>query len=127
MYGHFGDLVQQQRPARSRLYQPSLVAVGARERALLMAEQFGLYQVARYGGAINPHEWPAGAVAMQMEGGGDQLLARAALPFNQHGGFARGGRAYGFINLSHARRAPDDAECLVLPFDRASEVAILLA
>jgi hypothetical protein len=51
--GHLGDLVQEERAARRRLDEAALVAVGAGERALPVAEQLRLDQLRRERRAVD--------------------------------------------------------------------------
>src|SRR5690606_37609625 len=62
-----------------------LVAVGARERALDVAEQLGLEQVFRDCAAVERHERGVTAIALAVDEARDELLAGSALAGDQHG------------------------------------------
>ncbi len=68
---------------------------------LLVAEQFGLDQFARHGGAIQRHERPAAAVAGIVDALGQQLLARSGLALDQHAGATV---CHSFSQIDHARQ-----------------------
>jgi hypothetical protein len=76
--GQLGDLVEEERAAVCGLEQAGLVAVGAGECALLVAEQLGLEQVLGQGRAVDGDE-AAGAAGQHVQCAGDELLAGAAL------------------------------------------------
>ena len=61
-----------------------MVAVGAGERARLVAEELALHEVGRNRGAVDRDHRPIGALAGAVDGPGDELLARAALAADQH-------------------------------------------
>ena len=62
-----------------------LSVVGASEGALLVPEQQGLHAALWQSGAVHGEERAAAAFGGAMDGAGDQLLADALLPFDQHG------------------------------------------
>ena len=63
---------------------PGLRCDGAGERALLVAEQLGLEQVLGDRRAVDRDERPVGARAERVQRAREQLLAGAALAFEQH-------------------------------------------
>src|SRR5207249_2797829 len=77
--GHFADLVEEQRAARALLELADALALGAGERALLVAEQLALQEGFGDGGTVDSQERPLPAAAVLVDGAGDQLLAGAAL------------------------------------------------
>src|SRR2546430_8081611 len=76
---HLADLVEEERALVGRLELAGLLAIGAGERALLVAEQLGLEQLARQGGAVHLQELLAGTRRRLVESARDDLLAGAAL------------------------------------------------
>ena len=88
------DLVEEQRAAVGRLEAADLVADGAGERALDVAEQLAFQQSRRQGGAVDLDEGLAGPRAVLVDGPGQQLLAGAALAADQHGRRAGGHLAH---------------------------------
>lgn len=67
-----------------RLDTPDLALMGAGERALLMAEQFGLDQVLGDRPTVDRHEGLAVALRLPVQGPGHQFLAGTAFAANQH-------------------------------------------
>src|SRR2546427_8595380 len=87
------------RPPRSTLFpyttlfrseQAGLVAHGTGERSLAMPEHLRLQQPLGQGGAVHRHERSARATAVVVDELGDQLLATAALPGDEHRRVGRG-------------------------------------
>ena len=72
------DLVEEQRAAVGFLELADALVDGAGERALLVAEQDALDEVLGDGAAVDGDERLAGALALALDGAGDQLLADAA-------------------------------------------------
>ena len=72
--------------------RPGLRVAGAGERALLVAEQLRLEQRLGNRRAVDGHERTVGARAQRVQRAGEQLLAGAALAFEEHGRVG-GGRA----------------------------------
>src|SRR5690606_36691236 len=66
------------------LEEAALARVRARERALLVAEELALDQLARNGGAVDLDEGGVLARAQPVDGAADELLAGAALPGDEH-------------------------------------------
>ena len=105
---HLADLVQKERAAVRQLELPRLALHGPREGAALVAEQLALQDVGGDGGAVDRQEAEIPARRVLVDGVGDQLLAGAALPDDQHA--AAGGRHERQLvqHLLHAGRRPDD-------------------
>src|SRR5688500_15445436 len=123
--GHLRYLVEQQRPARGRLDQRALVAVGAGEGPAAVAEQLRLDQLRRDGGAVDADEGALDARARAVEGRRHQLLARPRLALYQHRGVRRRGRADDLVNLLDLRVAADETEVVAVALERALERAVL--
>ena len=81
---HLADFVEEQRAGVGLLEQAGVVGVGPGERALLVAEELALHQVAGNRGAVDREHRPVAAGAGPVDGPGDQLLARAAFAADQH-------------------------------------------
>ena len=83
--GHLSHFVEEQRAPLGHL-EPARLAPGcAAERPLLVAEQLALDQAFRQCPDVGGDEWPGSPPAQVVDGAGDQLLARAALPLDQDG------------------------------------------
>ena len=78
-----GDLVQEERAAVSQLELPLFPLMGAREGAPLVTEEFGFNERVRDGSGIHGDEWHVAPRSLAVDGVGDELLARAALPGDQ--------------------------------------------
>ena len=81
--------------------------------AFLNAEQFGLNQIGRDGGAVDGHERLIGALAALMHTACNHLLANAGLAQQQHRDLALGGLVDGFADLFVGARL---ADAVVLTF-----------
>src|SRR5207247_752541 len=84
-----GDLVEEERAAVGALEAAGARRDGARERALLVAEELALEDALGEGLHVDGDERAADAVAPVVEQAGNELLARAALALDQHRGAAR--------------------------------------
>jgi hypothetical protein len=102
---HVADLVQKERAAVGILEAAALLADGAGEGALLMAEQFRFEQIPRDRAAIDGDIGFGGAVALEMDCPGNHLLATARRAGDDYGGRARRDLADEVANLDH--RAAD--------------------
>jgi hypothetical protein len=120
---HVADLVEEDRPAVAELELADPLARGAREGALLVAEELALDQVVGDGGAVDGDERLGGPVAVLPDRAGDQLLARAALARDHDRDVARRHLADDLEDLLHDRRRADDALLVVLGVDRRLVVA----
>ena len=76
-------------PWCGRLELADLLLGGAGERAFFVAEQLALQQRLGDGGTVEADERPLAARAGEMDGAGDQLLARPAIAADQHRGVGR--------------------------------------
>jgi hypothetical protein len=79
VHAQLADLVEEQRAAVGLLEAAAPPRHRPGEGALLVTEQLALQQRRAEDGAVDLDERPAGAVAVGVDGGGDQLLAGAAL------------------------------------------------
>ncbi len=79
-----------------------------------MAEQHALQQRLRDGAAVLTHEGAVGALAVDMDRPGHQLLARAALALDHHRKVCLGDPVHQPEQLHHARRLADDVAVVVL-------------
>ena len=102
---HLADLVEEQRAAVGHLELALLVAVGAGEAALDVAEQLRLEQRLGQAGAVDGDERPRRADAVGVHRARHQFLAGAALAGDQHLGFGAGGP------LDLERAAPRSPGC----------------
>src|SRR5581483_8383805 len=85
LHRHFGDLVEEDRPAVGALEKALVLPVGPRKAAALVAEELALDELWSDGAAV---QWQEGSVAPARElvnGLRRELLARAALAY-QHDG-----------------------------------------
>ena len=122
------DLVEEQRAFVGLLEEAGVVAVGAAEGPLLVAEQFGLEQRRGDGGAVDDDERALRAAAVAVQRQRHQFLARAALALHEHGERLRGGLQDLLAQVDDRRAAADDvvggggvdAEPRVLGFERAA-------
>ena len=90
----------------------------AGEGAFFVAEQFAFQQVFRNGGAVDGEEGPAIALAVMIDGAGDEFLAGAAFAGDQGRGVAAGELADDFENVLHGLAAADDAQVVILRFQQ---------
>jgi len=103
------DLVEEDRAAVGRLEEPLLVALRAGEGALHVAEQLRLEERLGERPAVERDERVAAAGAPGVQGARDELLARAALARDEHGGGAVGHRLDHADHLAHRRGAAHEA------------------
>jgi hypothetical protein len=80
---HGFDFIEKHGAAVGMFQLADALAAGARERALLVAEQFGFDDFRRQGPAIERHEWCSPARPLVVQGAGDNLLARPSLAEDQ--------------------------------------------
>ncbi len=98
---HLPDLVEEKGAALGQLEHALLVGDGARERAAHVAEELALEEVLRQGGAVDGDEGMVPARPLEMDGPGGHLLARPALPRDEHGRVGRGHLLDEDIDLLH--------------------------
>ena len=124
--GDVADLVEEQRPLVGQLEAADLLADGAREGALLVAEQLALQQAGGDGRAVELDEGPLPAGAQVVQGAGDQFLARARLPANEHGGVGGGDRLDLLQDPAQRGALPDDLLEVMSGADLLFQVDLLL-
>ena len=107
---HVADLVEEQGAALGLLEPADAARVGAGERALLVAEQLALDQLARDRRHIDGDERAALAPAEIVQRLGDQLLARAGLAGDQDGQVGIHQPRDDAVDLLHRRGATDDRQ-----------------
>ena len=86
-----------------------------------MAEQLAFEEVFRDGGAVDGHEGLLVATAVVVDGAGDDLLAGAAFPRDEHGGVGVGDLPDELEHGLHGIGAADDAEVVVLLLELGRE------
>ena len=91
---HVADLVEEQRAAVGLLEAADALAIGARERALLVAEQLRFEQVFLQRGAVDLDEVARRPQRVVMDRAGDQFLARAGFAADEHRRIALGDLAH---------------------------------
>ena len=88
-------------PLMRQLQFARLVAIGAGEAALDVAEQFGFEQSLGEAGAVDRNELPARARRARMDLAGNQILADAAFTSNEDFGIASGDASRKREDLAH--------------------------
>ncbi len=106
--GHFSDFVQKEGAAVALLEASDALTVGAGEGTFFMAEEFALEEILRDGGAVDGEEAVTAALAVVMNGAGDEFLARSALAGDHDGGFAARDASDHFKDLLHRLGLTDD-------------------
>ena len=86
--GQVPHLVQEDGAARRQLETAGLVLFGVGKGPGLVAEELGFQQGIRQGAAVHGHKGPLLALGQGMDGPGEELLARARLAQQEHGGLA---------------------------------------
>ena len=117
------DLVEEQNALVGGLDVADLALAGASERALLVAEQFGVDQVRRDRAAVHRHEGTARARRVLVDGARDQFLAGARFAADQDRRIDGDDLLDLPIELDHLRAEPGHAEAAALTFDAALPVA----
>ena len=120
------DLVEEQRPLVGQLEAADLLADGAGEGALLVAEQLALQQPRGDGRAVELDEGPVPARAQVVQGAGDELLARAGLAADEHRGVGGGDRLDLLQHPAQGGALADDLAEVVLGADLLLQVGLLL-
>ena len=123
---HVADLVQENGAAVGFLHAAQLLFDSAGEGAFLVAEQFAFQQVFGDGGAVDADVVVLAAMAQAVQRPGDQLLARAAFPQDEHGGVSGGHAADQLAQLVHVGRLADDLLHLVGLGDGGAQVGVVL-
>src|SRR5207245_2147745 len=88
------NLVEEERAFIGELEAADFLGDGAREGAAFVAEQLRFKQPRRNGGAIDLHESALAAGAQAVDGASDELLARAGLAEDEHGGAGGGDKLH---------------------------------
>src|SRR5256885_2189221 len=89
--GELADLVEKNGSAGRRFERAFARRDCTGERALLVAEQLALEELARNRAAVDHHERSGRARALAVDRFGGRLLAGAGLALEEHGGVALGG------------------------------------
>ena len=89
---HVADLIEEKRAAVALLEPADALGDGAGEGAFLMAEEFAFEELLGDGGAVDGDEILPAALAVMVDGAGDEFLAGAALAGDHHRGVADGRR-----------------------------------
>ena len=101
------DFVEKQRAQVGLLEEADVVAVGAGERAGLVAEELALHEVGRDRGAVDRDHRPIGPRAGAVDRPGDQLLAGAAFAAHQHAARRPGDAIDLRLQVAHRRALAD--------------------
>ena len=119
-------LVQEQRAAVGQLEAAFLLATGVGEGPGLVAEQLRLDQALGQGPAAHLHEGLARARRVVVDGVGHELLARARLAPDEHGGV--GGRDLGHlvVHLLHRPAVADEVADVVALAQLLAELRVLV-
>ena len=109
-------------PPVGRFESALLVARGAGEGPLHVAEQLALQHPLGQCRAVHGHERPVGPRAEVVDGPGDQFLARAALALDQHRGVGVGHLLDQLEDLPHRLALADHIVEPILPGDVGAEL-----
>ena len=111
---HVADFVEENRAVVALLEFADALQGRAGEGAAFVAEQFAFQQLLGDGGAVDREERLLAAVAVMINGAGDQFLAGAALAGDERGGVGGGDLADELEDLLHRLAAADDAQLVIL-------------
>src|SRR3954471_7029269 len=100
---------------------------GARERALLVAEQRALDQSFGKRGAVQLDEWSVAPVALGVNRAREQLLAGAGFAFEQHRGARRRGGGDRLQHAADRRAIADDLPLVAILHHLFAKPLILLS
>src|SRR3954471_17504593 len=107
---HVADLVEEQRPATSKLELACHAAhARSRERPAFVTEQLALHELARNGGDVDRDERRRLAAGSVVDRLGEQLLSRAALAADEDGKIGCGGAASGVEDFPEGGVVSDQA------------------
>ena len=106
--GHVADFVEENCASAGLLELAHAPLVGPGEGASLVSEQFAFEKRFGNGGTVDGQQRPIAAVAMVVDGSGDEFLAGARLAQNQDAHVRRGHASDGLVDFLHLRRAADD-------------------
>ena len=115
---HVADFVEKNRAVVALLEFADALHGRAGERASFVAEQFAFQQLFGNGGAVDREERLLAAVAVMVNGAGDEFLAGAAFAGDERGGVAGGDLADELEDLLHRLAAADDAQFVILGFEQ---------
>ena len=114
-------------PPSASAKRPFLLAGGAGEGALDVAEQLGLEQALGDRRAVDLDQRPLALGAAGVDGAGDQLLAGAGLAGDQRRALGLRDQAGGAHRLLHQAAAADDAVVVEVLVALGEQVAVLAA
>ncbi len=106
---HVSHLVEEQCALVGPLEAADALGQGAGKGPFLVAEQIALSEAGGNGGAVHLHHLLFAAGAQPMDGLGDQLLAGAGFPQDQHGAIALGHQFHLLQHALHGGALIDDA------------------
>ena len=121
----FAEFVEEQGAAVGDLEEALVVAVGAGERPLLVAEQLALDEVLRQRPAVDRDERHVGPLALRVERAGDDFLAGAGLAGDQHAAVGRADAVDELLHGQHRRAAADQPAGPSAACTRLSSAAVL--
>ncbi len=124
---HVADFVHENGAGVGLFELAGLADIGARERALLVAEQFALHQIFGQRGAVDFDERPILAGRVMMNGARDHILADAAFAAQQNGGAGGRHALNGGEDFAHGRAAADDVVEFVALAQLRAQLAIFVA
>ncbi len=93
--GQLADFIEKDRAAIGLFEQPRALADSAGEGPARVAEELGLEQIVGERGAVDRAEPAVAPRPEAVHAAGDELLAAAALPFDEHGIGRAGGAMHG--------------------------------
>ena len=105
--GQVADFVQEDGAAVGELEAAGLVAFGPSESPLDVAEKLGFEQVLGHRGAVDLDEGALGAPALGVDHLGQQVLAGAGGPLDDHGGIGAGNHPRQLEDPLHGRLPTD--------------------
>src|SRR6266545_2591794 len=102
------DVDQEHRPTVGELELAEPARERAGERAALVSEELALEQRVGDSGAVDRDEGPLTAYRELVDGPGEELLARSALPLQEHRGVGRSDPLSLLLDRANRRRLADD-------------------
>ncbi len=111
-HGQLPDLVQKQGAPVGLADHALKAAVGPGEGPALVAEELALHELFRQGRAVHHHKGAVGPDAVVVDGAGEELLARAGLPGDEHAGLRGPGLGREVQAGVHGPALADDAAAL---------------